>query len=133
VLTIKITTLFFDKAQSGRLELPQTLSSKALKNRAAIELKEVYRHARNIENMTLALGSCYLAYKQIRRGQALSQDDYQILKDDIGYALVKCYGSEKGDEFFDQQPPFSNLLEEQDKWVDLQCKNLRELIEKEKA
>lgn len=130
-IEVKITSPFHED-KSAPLELPHRLSSRDVKNRAAIEFQELQRHASNIEKLTLALGSCYLAYKQIRRDQLLPEADYQTLKDDIGFSLDSCFGKEAGTEFFSQQPPFPSTLEEQDKWVDLQCKNLRELIEKEK-
>jgi hypothetical protein len=130
-ITVKIASPSHE-GNSACLELPKIMVSKNTKNRAVIELKECQQHASNIEKLTLALGACHLAYKQIRREQLLSSDDYQTLKDDIGRALDGCFGMKKGDEYFSQQPPFPSTLEEQDEWVDLQCKNLGRFIDNEK-
>jgi len=92
-----------------------------------------HESVRNIEELTLALGACYLAYKQLRAGEVLTANSFQSVKDHIAQALsIVARDQRLVDEFYDEARKVPSTIKDQDKWVDDHCIELRRLIASER-
>lgn len=99
------------------------------------EINSLKESAKYIEELTLALGVCYLAYNQLEHGELLSEESIKSVKMRISHALSHCPGSpEMLFNFFDKLPPIQDLnsVDEQKAWVDARCFEIRALIDKQR-